>query len=666
MDFHNILSNVKDFFSDKRHLIVIGIIGGVIIAGSVGVHQYKAYQKAQAEANIDYSPQALTVDQLQGGNYYIKDGDKFYLVTQGTMYCANDGDTAVATKADPENRMIMFGKDDESIPTLYHDTQLVFKSADFNNPSQSAENSTVAATPTDFILERFKDEGYSIGIRGLANKDDTKFRTTVSGVTYYPGSNAASVLAANAGDEMTIDKVNGVPITADNISPAGTIKGFEKGKSYSIDAYIGTSPIGGDVIADTHMMSSYEYYDLKDYSLSDQGYAIITIPDYMWSGYYYVNGAGMFRYIDGYKSHGSSNIDYNTAYYMGTDKDGNVITNAAPALKKGSDADNATDETTDATAKKDIKDTVKSPDDFVWKYSLSIDNQQKELNLILNYSDAMTYVDKNGDGKYEIITASSGATIPGAGNPAATITSPDGTVYSMTADGVKIAGTDVTDQSGIQTTADSTQTTNTDAVADTTSVTTTDTTGVTNADATATVPQTNELKADIPNPAVGTWLVSIKGMYARTFSLNSNLAGSTTDMIVKDGSDPSEMTVYVPNEMQNAIFKFKWEDTSHAGTFTINTPSGDILSNERDTSGAYKQPDCVSKEVYGEVDFKLTDAKSGEYKINVAGESLGHVYWSCVSADDTTTDDNSSTETESTETESTETEETSTETVADN
>ena len=248
-------------------------------------------------------------------------GVEFYSkVAPGTLRATKDI-ASIATQAAPDDRLLMFGPDHEQIPTLYRDTQLIYKSSDFNNPNADG---SVSGTPTDYYLERFSDLGWSIGLTRLSNPDGTKYRTAVIEQNFYPGCSAVRNLQLQQDASLVIDKINGVPITGSNVSSVGTVTGLTMGTEYTVDAYIGTTPVGGQVMADVHMFGSFELYDLKDYELDSTGYAIINIPDYMWSGYYYINGMGLFRYVNGYKAYGTNDVEYNTAYFMGKDKNGNI------------------------------------------------------------------------------------------------------------------------------------------------------------------------------------------------------------------------------------------------------------------------------------------------------------------------------------------------------
>lgn len=578
----------------KSHLLVV-IGGAVVIVGAIGgfifYQNYQAKLAAEAAANIDYSIKPLTLDQLQGGNYYIKDGDTYYQVAPGLLGSTKEA-TTIPTMADPENRMVLFGPDDQQIPTLYKDTQLIYKASDFNNPNADG---TVSATPTDYYLERFTDLGYSIGIVGLNNPDGTKYRTSVIKTHFYPNCSAIQNMKLKADAELIVDKINGMPINQDNVSSIGTVMGLAPGQTYTVDAYIGTSPVGGQVVADTHMFASFELYDLKDYELDAAGYAIVKIPDYMWSGYYYVNGMGLFRYVNGYKAYGvSADINYNTAYFMGKDQAGNLITNPAPSVE---------DPNTKATVTAEGASEESEEDPFTYHHKLTIDNQQRSMTVLIEYSEAMTYADTDSDGQYEVLKASSGVIVPGASVPSAVLVSPTGTKYTMTNLGA------VQDEN-----ASSEETT---AAEDETSQ------------------AANSLTATIESPELGTWSVDITGMYGRAFTISSSFAGSNTNMVVKDSSHDTSMTVYLPEAQPNAVFKFTWDEIGHTGTFKVSGPNGkEIVSNARNKDNQYEYPENVLDEQFGEVDLLIGEAPAGEYKIKISGESLGHVLWTCADVSD--------------------------------
>lgn len=598
-DFPQIdISDIRYFIrNNTKKLIIIAVAAVVVICGGTfGLNYYKSYKAAQAAANIDWSLHGVTEAELVGGSYYIKDGDIFYPIAPGIMFSTNEKDTPIPKAASPTERMMMFGKDDEQIPTLYRDCELIYKAADYDN----AEGE-VSPFPGSFYLERYKDDGYTIGIRGLAN-DGGKFHTLISGTTFYPGCDAQAKIPVKDGQDLVVDKVNGMPVTEQNVGNAGTILGLNNGSTYKVDAYVATSFKGGDIIADTHMFSSYELYELKDYDLSQNGYASVPMPDYMWSGYYNINGCGMFRFVNGFKDQGyDGTLDFNTPYIVGTDEQGNLLTSPAiPATRPGTVSANTTDAATETLMDES------SDSEFQWNYDFAIDNQQKEMSIQIEFSDATAIV--NG----EVKSAADGIKIPGAGTPAAILVSPSGRQYRMTSAGAEeingqggvVAGEDEKDKGGQSILDDEEETEEVEAQL------------------------AQVLKATIENPETGTWHIKMAGLYARTFNVSTTYTGASTNMVVKDGNSPSRMTIYLPEDVPNAELTFVWEESNHAGTFNISDGDSVEFSNERDKTGSYVYPEIMTDETYGKVIMNPGFMHAGEYEVDITGESLGHVYFS--------------------------------------
>lgn len=324
----------------------IGIIAGVCLFASGAI----SLPEKETENQIVYSLHPYTISEISGGNYYVKDGNSFYLPASGIFYSNIKGDTLIAEEAKPENRLVMYQMDDIEIPTMYSDSLLIYK---------AKEGGSI---PETCVLERFRDEGYSIGIRGLEFQNN-KCHTEVSNVTFYPGSSISSI-NVQTGNDLILDKIDGTAITEKALSTIGTIKGLTQGKAYTVDAYSGTTYIGGDYIADIHMFSSMEYYEINDYSMDPSNYAILEFPKDLWSGYYYVNGVGLIRYINHPKSMGDSVEDYNVAYYI-KDDSGNIVTNPATIGNK----------------EEELND-----ENSVWSYRFSVETGKPYLSIRVKYS----------------------------------------------------------------------------------------------------------------------------------------------------------------------------------------------------------------------------------------------------------------------------------------
>lgn len=330
--------------------IVCAVIALAVGAGLFASGMIKLPEKSSDNNQIVYSLHPYTISEISGGNYYVKDGNSFYKPAPGILYSDLQDDDIIAKEAYPEHRIAMFGMDDIEIPTMYSDSLLIYK---------AEEGGSV---PGECVLERFKDEGYSIGIRGLTFQGN-KCHTEVSGVTFYPGSSISSINIQH-GNDLIIDKIDGTSITEKAVTSIGTVTGLSSGKAYTVDAYSGTTYIGGDFVADTHMFSSMERYVIDEYSMDPSNYAILSFPRDLWSGYYYVNGIGMIRYINHPKSMGDMVDDYNVPYYI-TDDSGNITTNPAGAISQEDELDE---------------------ENAVWSYRFSVDEEKPYLSVRVNYS----------------------------------------------------------------------------------------------------------------------------------------------------------------------------------------------------------------------------------------------------------------------------------------
>lgn len=543
------------------------LVGGIVVKTATKLISSRKHAETKQEAQEPGTPVALTLEQLTGGQYYIKDGDSFYALTKGWFLSSNSHDTAIPKEANPETRIVGYStKDEGTIPELWKDGELIYKAPDVTDDKSSKVKA--GAVPDKFTLERFRDNGWTIGIWGLSNEPDGgKYKTVVKQAeTFYPGSSVSGMKCTN-NDTIIIDKIGGVPLSESNVTPSGTITGLSYGETYHVDAYSGTTYIGLDAVADTKIMASMEVYNFTDYSMAQDGYMVLSLPEELRSGYYMLNGSGMFKFTNRYRSEGDTNVDYNAPYYMGKDDNGNMVTNPEngeeTAIKKDGTVVTAGD-----TGSKNYGNSPVTTDDFSWQYELTVDNPQKELTVTVSYSDAAAIVGG------QLLTEKQGAVIAGASEPSAILTAPDGTEYPMEHQ----------------------------------------------------KKDDNALKAKIENPGTGTWIIKMKGLYARTFDVSSSLSGTNTNMIVKNGSSDVEMTVYLENGLQNGTLKFIWENTEHAATFEFKSLDGSKKYGNK------VDPVSVTKETYGEVDLHVGALSAGEYKIRVSGESLGHVRFSAEDA----------------------------------
>lgn len=152
--------------------------------------------------------------------------------------------------------------------------------------------------PSVFTLEKYKYEGYTLGVRFFVGDDKSTIYMNAGLVC--DGSDAKNVTdSLGLTDSYEVDEFNGKKeMPASNIDGAtGFLIGAEKDKYYDFSVYKGTMLHHATIKADTMLFTSEEVITLQSpVEKTDKGYFIINLPDNLSPGYYYVCGLGMFKY----------------------------------------------------------------------------------------------------------------------------------------------------------------------------------------------------------------------------------------------------------------------------------------------------------------------------------------------------------------------------------
>lgn len=217
---------------------------------------------------------------------------------------------------DSKRVMMFLAENEENIPTLYKGDALVFYSED--------------TLPYEYTLERFYDHGYSFGFYGLeeyiAGSENFVINSTnTSEMGCKKGSSAEIFAEAFSSEEAIVSFpfIGDTKVTTKNVSTAGTVKGLLLGSEYNVDVYFGTKRVSTKLTVDTRIMSSYEeLLYLKQYSFVGENIVKVELPSFLKTGYYNINGIGIFRYVDGdsYDTHTDFN-EPNLSY----DEDGTLL-----------------------------------------------------------------------------------------------------------------------------------------------------------------------------------------------------------------------------------------------------------------------------------------------------------------------------------------------------
>lgn len=285
----------------KKRIMALVLLSTLVL--SACSNPLSALKKDDREETITYELTASTADQLQENMFYVKNGDAFYPIHMGQTNIETEN--LIAKESDPE-RIISFTKDDVMIPTLYKDDSLIYY--------------TKSSVPT-FTWERLKDYGYTVGLYNLKKAESGKVQFVVGESKTDHGSAAFTGLSQlEIGDAVIIlDKVGGQSLTADRLSDCGSIIGLKPDEMANIDLYIGTQHYIIESTVDTHVLSSMELYQTNEYNLMPEGYASVKIPDYFLSGYYFINGVGVVKYVANDRSEGVANIDFSVPYFYKDD-----------------------------------------------------------------------------------------------------------------------------------------------------------------------------------------------------------------------------------------------------------------------------------------------------------------------------------------------------------
>lgn len=244
----------------------------------------------------------------------IKDGEYYILHSDNTidpLYLGDPSFEDIAT-APSDSRTIWFKEDWDQVPTMYLGDSLVFYST--------------KELDEQFTYERFEDYGYTVGVRNLKETQSKRYSVGTKADdknTYPEGDTDELLLLSN--ENVIIDKFAGVDLRAPEepnpiedieikeeapVTRSGTIKGLNKDGIYEAEVWDGTKKYVYKWKADVRALGSMEVYQTNDYEFTSDILIKATIPEEFKTGYYMINGAGLFRYVKD-STHYDENTDFN-------------------------------------------------------------------------------------------------------------------------------------------------------------------------------------------------------------------------------------------------------------------------------------------------------------------------------------------------------------------
>ncbi len=253
------------------------------------------------QENVD--PNALVPlkdTELEDDTYYVKNNTNFYKVYMPTRGCVTNDSSVL-----DESRVLITMDDNTLIPNHYSNELVAF-------PSDKLSF-------TEVTLERFADLGYSIGAYNgdITDEGYLYFNTDEDVVS---DSSFGTAISETESTDIRVVSIDGELLTTDQINTkCGVITGLEKDKTYLIGYYAGTKYFEKEITADCRVYEAYEMYSYDESYISDtpNGYMAFNTPTDLKSGYYNINGHGLFRYYNFERGTQDENeVAMNDSYYQ--------------------------------------------------------------------------------------------------------------------------------------------------------------------------------------------------------------------------------------------------------------------------------------------------------------------------------------------------------------
>lgn len=240
--------------------------------------------------------EVMTVEDLEDGCYYVWhnansdiEDDLNGAVSKDVFKLCPEGTVNWLDNTNISHTIWFKSSNDNEIPTLYPGDQLIYISQ-------------TTAPSGGIKWERYADYGYTIGVANLQEAASGHYRIILDMEKGYAGyinfeSDASELSAYTRVSELFLDKIGNVAVRDNLVSEGGTITGLEKNGKYVCEWYTGTYYQDYEMVADNHTFCILEEFTTYEYEFLHSRAISITIPEWFKSGYYYVDGVGLFRYV---------------------------------------------------------------------------------------------------------------------------------------------------------------------------------------------------------------------------------------------------------------------------------------------------------------------------------------------------------------------------------
>lgn len=280
----------------KKIALCFTLMGSILLTGC------SFFETVESVANKEEKPTYTCCDDLENNKAYVwhhKDGDIrtdldegaseqvfFPLVRNSYNFKGQELDELY------EHKHTLWFEDglDEEIPTVREGDYLLYVSD--------------TKIPEQIVFERYADYGYTVGVSNLIPDASGHYylqyqETDSDDYKYYVdlNSDAKDLTQLTNVTRLYLDKVGQMHLDETNMSEGGTVLALEKDKSYICEFYTGTYYQDFRLKANVRTFVAFERFISYDYEFLHANCIAIEFPEYFVSGYYFVNGIGLVRYI---------------------------------------------------------------------------------------------------------------------------------------------------------------------------------------------------------------------------------------------------------------------------------------------------------------------------------------------------------------------------------
>jgi hypothetical protein len=283
---------LKEIFMKKKTLKAISLllVGGILATtclSMTGCGVTAEDSSADYATPDDFTPLYYTSEEdVPEDTYCIvhTDGENIYFYPLYAAEHTYDDANSRPSGEDPTRAFwVNYNIDEGLVPTMYEGDRLIFKSNNY--------------IPTKYYLEKFFDDGFTLGIFGLQQDLSKNYLYDVEDGGYTMSTSDAIGLDSLAAESVYLVSVGDTRVTSDNVSSSGCVTGLDLMSTYECDIRTGTEKVVGNLTANIHYFASAETYVFGEFTFITDYIVEIAIPDYTTAGYYDINGAGYFRYL---------------------------------------------------------------------------------------------------------------------------------------------------------------------------------------------------------------------------------------------------------------------------------------------------------------------------------------------------------------------------------